>query len=137
MSIVSDSISVAEKVQEIAKKYKDKELNNEIIALQQKIISLGNDNLKLKEELTTLKSEVCSNKTVKMDDNGFIRKEKDNKKYCPKCWNKDRKLSIMPNHGIKEFDGINEYAFECPACGYIVYSKDNFTNTTKNDTQPK
>ena len=72
-----------------------------------------------------------------MDDNGFIRKEKDNKKYCPKCWNKDRKLSIMPNHGIKEFDGINEYAFECPACGYIVYSKDNFTNTTKNDTQPK
>ena len=79
MSIVSDSISVAEKVQEIAKKYKDKELNNEIIALQQKIISLGNDNLKLKEELTTLKSEVCSNKTVKMDDNGFIRKEKDNK----------------------------------------------------------
>ena len=88
MSIVSDSISVAEKVQEIAKKYKDKELNNEIIALQQ-------------------------------------------------CWNKDRKLSIMPNHGIKEFDGINEYAFECPACGYIVYSKDNFTNTTKNDTQPK
>lgn len=49
MSIVSDSISVAEKVQEIAKKYKDKELNNEIIALQQKIISLGNDNLKLKE----------------------------------------------------------------------------------------
>lgn len=137
MSIVSDSISVAEKVQEIAKKYKDKELNNEIIALQQKIISLGNDNLKLKEELTTLKSEVCSNKTVKMDDNGFIRKEKDNKKYCPKCWNKDRKLSIMLNHGIKEFDGINEYAFECPACGYIVYSKDNFTNTTKNDTQPK
>ena len=72
-----------------------------------------------------------------MDDNGFIRKEKDNKKYCPKCWNKDRKLSIMPNHRIKEFDGINEYAFECPACGYIVYSKDNFTNTTKNDTQPK
>ena len=57
--------------------YDYKELNNEIIALQQKIISLGNDNLKLKEELTTLKSEVCSNKTVKMDDNGFIRKEKD------------------------------------------------------------
>lgn len=126
MSVVSDSISVAEKVHDIAKRYKDKELNDEIISLQQKMISLCNENLKLKDELTELKSEVCSNNKVKMDDNGFIRKDKDDKRYCPKCWNKDRRLSIMPNHGIKEFSEIHEFAFECPACGYIVYSKDNF-----------
>lgn len=136
MSVISDSLSVADRVRAIAKKYKDKELNDEIISLQQKLILLSNENLKLREKISKIKSDALSNKNVYMDDNGFIRKENDGKRYCPRCWNKDRRLAIMPNHGVKEFDEINEYTFECPACGYRVYSKDNFT-TTKNDTQPK
>lgn len=126
MSLISDSITVAEKVQSIAKKYKDKELNDEIILLQQKLSLLSNENIKLREEMAEIRSDVLSNKNVYMDDNGFLRRKNDETKYCPKCWNKDRRLSIMPNHGVEEFDSINEYTFECLACGFMAYSKDNF-----------
>lgn len=90
MSLISDSIIVAEKVQSIAKKYKDKELNDEIILLQQKLSLLSNENIKLREEIAEIRSDVLSNKNVYMDDNGFLRRKNDEKKYCPKCWNKEK-----------------------------------------------
>ncbi|BAQ57479.1 hypothetical protein LBAT_1090 [Lactobacillus acetotolerans] len=45
-----------------------------------------------------MKGQVEISKDIDVDDDDFIVRKNDDRKYCPGCWNKNRILSIMPRH---------------------------------------
>lgn len=123
--VISDVISLLKEVQSLAKDVKSKPLNDAIVNLQESVINLENNYLELEEKYNELRKRVMASDEVYLDDDGFVCVKGRNDKYCPKCWNRDRKLSLMPKHGIETFasqEVDRPYAFECAGCGWIVYS---------------
>ncbi|MCD7135998.1 hypothetical protein LTY62_01895 [Limosilactobacillus balticus] len=123
--MISDAIKILKEVQSLATDIKSKPLNDAIVRLQESVIDLSNNYLELSEKYNNLKEQVSTSQNVYLDDDGFICVKDDNRRFCPHCWNKDRRLSLMPKHGIDL--GISQeiskpYAFECAGCKWIIYS---------------
>lgn len=122
---ISDVIGLLKEVQSLAQDIKSKPLNDAIVNFQESVIGVGNDYLELEEKYNKLRKRVETSDNVYLDDDGFVCEKGKKSKYCPKCWNKDRKISLMPKHGIETFasqEVDKPYAFECAGCGWIVYS---------------
>lgn len=122
---ISDIISMLKEVQSLAKDIKSKPLNDAIVGLQEAVMELSSSYLELEEKYDNLKKKVTVSDNIYLDDDGFVCVKGKSQKYCPRCWNKDRKLSLMPKNGIEAF-GSQEiskpYAFECAGCEWTVYS---------------
>ncbi|WEV42969.1 hypothetical protein OZX56_05315 [Lactobacillus sp. ESL0684] len=116
---ISDGIKIIDETKKIAKDHHDKNLNEQIINLQEYLISLSEENLELQNQINELKSKVEIPEDIDIDNDGFIVKKGDDRKYCPGCWNKERKLSLMPRKGIDRL-GVHKYSHRCAACGTIV-----------------
>lgn len=123
--MISDTIKILKEVQSLATDIKSKPLNDAIVKLQESVIELSNNYFELLEKYNNLKEQVSVSQDVYLDDDGFICIKNDKRKFCPHCWNKDRRLSLMPKHGINlgSFQEVSKpYAFECSGCKWIVYS---------------
>lgn len=122
---ISDIIRMLKEVQSLAKDIKSKPLNDAIVGLQEAVMNLSSSYLELEEKYNDLKKKVATSDDIYLDDDGFACVKGRKQKYCPKCWNKDRKLSLMPKNGIETFasqEVSKPYAFECAGCGWVVYS---------------
>lgn len=122
---ISDVISLIKQATQLGKKLKDKDLNKVLLDLQMAVIQLGDQNLELQEKYQNLKKYIEIPDNIYLDDEGFICREDDVNKYCPHCWNKDRKLALMPRYGIQEFGTLDvdkPYTYECSACQWKVGS---------------
>lgn len=122
---ISDIIALINKANEIANNVKSIELNKVLLELQTAIIQFGTQNLELQEKFSELKKYIEIPNDIFIDDEGFICKKGDSNKYCPKCWNKERKLSLMPKTGVKtHYNDIEKpYDYMCSACNFVVESK--------------
>ncbi len=121
--LLKDSIDLLKDAQQIAEKIKSKPLNDIIVQLQQDVIAMGNETLELQEKYHKLKDKVLVPDNIYIDDNDFLCIKNDSRKYCPKCWNRYRKLSLMPTVGVSEtvaMDYEKPYVFQCAGCGYVV-----------------
>ena len=127
MITFSSAISILKNAQALAEKLKSRELNDVLLSLQQELIGLGDQNLELKEKYDELKKYIEIPDNIDLDDDGFICRKDDVRKYCPSCWNKDRRLSLMPKLGYQflslDFDKPdNAFQYTCPACEFVIYS---------------
>lgn len=123
MITFSSAISILKNAQALAEKLKNRELNDALLSLQQELIGLGNQNLELKEKYDELKKYLEIPNDVYLDNDGFICRKNDTRKYCPHCWNKYRKFSLMPLEGVEVMDYLNlskPYMYKCSACGHGV-----------------
>lgn len=131
---ISDVISLIKQATQLSKKLKDKDLNKVLLDLQLAVAQLGEQNIELQDKYLQLKKYLEIPDNIYMDDEGFICRKNDSNKYCPHCWNKYRKLSLMPHRGIINNDldwnkPEGKYFYECPACNFKVYS--DFKNLVK------
>lgn len=125
MITFSSAISILKNAQALAEKLKNRELNDALLSLQQELIGLGNQNLELKEKYDELKKYLEIPNDVYLDNDGFICRKNDTRKYCQHCWNKYRKFSLMPLEGVEVMDYLNlskPYMYKCSACGHGVQS---------------
>lgn len=124
MITFGSAISILKNAQILAKKLKDRELNDALLSLQQELIELGSQNIELKEKYDELKKYIEIPDNIDLDDDGFIYRKDDVRKYCPSCWNKNRRLSLMPRFGVMELNVELDkpYTYECSACHWRVYS---------------
>lgn len=127
MITFSSAISILKNAQALAEKLKSRELNDVLLSLQQELIGLGDQNLELKEKYDELKKYIEIPDNIDLDDDGFICRKDDVRKYCPSCWNKNRRLALMPKIGNQfisvDFDTPSKaFRYFCPACDFVVYS---------------
>lgn len=126
MISISDMIALIESAIKLSKKIKDKDLNKILLELQTAILEFGTQNLKLQEKYQDLKKYLEIPDDVYIDDDGFLCRKNDKVKYCPGCWNRNRRLSLMPKKGISNIllgdFNTKAYTYECSACKYQVYS---------------
>lgn len=120
---ITDGINVFNEIKKIVIKYNNKDLIEKILNLQEYLMNLSEKNIELKTQVTKLQSQLETPKDIDIDDNGFIVKKGDNRKYCPRCWNKERKLSLMPRKGVDSL-GTNLYGHMCSACEMIVNTEE-------------
>ncbi|MCI6883030.1 MAG: hypothetical protein SOT17_03340 [Lactobacillus johnsonii] len=119
----SSALSILKSAQDLAEKIKNRELNEALVSLQQELLSLGDKNLELQEKYVELKKYIEIPEDIFIDKDGFICKKDDSNKYCPHCWNKYRKLCLMPKEGVREiYDVPKPYVYQCSACKWTVDS---------------
>lgn len=126
---IGDILALLKSAAKVGEKVKNRDLNKIILELQTAVVQFGSQNLELQEKYAELKKYVEMPDDIYIDDDGFICKKNDNAKYCPHCWNKDRRLSLMPKHGIERYmhDSNKPYTYECSACKWTVdSSKEHF-----------
>lgn len=124
--MISDAISILDKLVELGKKLKNKKLNEEIMTLQnymmsiqQRIITLERENHQLKEKL--LEKE---NKNIIFEKGAYFELKQDGTKegpFCSGCWDKDKKLIRLKETRVGWYDSINNiddtHQVEiCPIC---------------------
>ncbi|MBA2915539.1 hypothetical protein HCN73_04985 [Lactobacillus crispatus] len=126
MISISDVISLIENAIKLSKKVKDKDLNNILLELQAAVLQFGTQNLELQDKYSKLKKYIEIPDNVYLDDDGFLCRKNDKVKYCASCWNKDRRLSLMPKKGTYNLMAgdfnTKSYTYECSACKYQIYS---------------
>lgn len=127
MITFGNAISLLKDAQLLAKKLKNRELNDVLLSLQGDLIDLGDQNIKLREKYDELKKYIEIPDDIYLDDDSFICRKNDIRKYCPSCWNKDRRLSLMPKLGYQflslDFDQPDKaFQYICSACKYVIYS---------------
>lgn len=124
--MISDAISILDKLVELGKKLKNKKLNEEIMTLQnymmsiqQRIITLERENHQLKEKL--LEKE---NKNIVFENGAYFELKQDGTKdgpFCSVCWEKDKKLIRLKEACVGWYDSINNIddthqVETCPIC---------------------
>lgn len=75
MITFGSAISILKDAQILAKKLKDRELNDALLSLQQELIELGSQNIELKEKYDELKKYIEIPDNIDLDDDGFICKK--------------------------------------------------------------
>lgn len=127
---ISDLIALINKANDIAQNVKNLKLNKVLLELQKAVLQYGSQNLELQEKYNELNKYIQNPDDIFIDDDGFICRKNDPNKYCPHCWNKDRRLSLMPKYGIQRYscdDYSKPYTYECSACKWTVdSSKEHF-----------
>lgn len=129
MITFGNAISLLKDAQLLAEKLKNRELNDVLLSLQGELMDLGDQNIKLREKYDELKKYIEIPDDIYLDDDGFICRKNDVRKYCPSCWNKDRRLSLMPKLGYQfislDFDQPDKaFQYTCPACEFVIYSNE-------------
>lgn len=123
---IGDILALLKSAAKLGEKVKNRDLNKIILELQEAVVQFGSQNLELQEKYAELKKYIEIPDNVYLDDDGFLCRKNDKVKYCSSCWNKDRRLSLMPKKGTYnlmsgDFD-IKSYTYECSACKYHIYS---------------
>ncbi len=111
-------MSIIENVKEIAnlaRKLDDVDLYRRILALEQEVFELNEENRSLKERISNLENieDITSKMIFKSP---FWYMEGDKVPYCPRCWENDKRtihLVEIPAHG-----------YECPQCNQRIVIKD-------------
>ena len=94
------AIGTIKEIGEIVQKYNDLELMKKIIALQNEVFELNQNNLNLKQELAALKGTIQQREELKLKQVGqchYYFKENDEIPFCPKCFEGSQKLIHLPN----------------------------------------
>lgn len=111
------AVSILKNAQELAKKIKSRKLNEVLLNLQDELINLKTQYIESDEKYKEIRKYIEVPEDIYLDNHGFICRKNDNRKYCPKCWNENRKLSLMPNFDIK----VGKIQSNCSACGHAIY----------------
>lgn len=102
-----------DKMMGLATGSRDPQALNAVMEVQRQLIQIQSENKTLRERIEELENEKILSNELEYKNNVYYRKGEENKPYCKRCYDVDKKLVTL-DWTIDLYSST--YTFRCPEC---------------------